>query len=417
MIDMDYKQKYKEALTWVESIYHELSHDRQMEAEAFFPELKESEDEKIRKEILSFCQGRADNYPNAPMYGNNRKWIAWLEKQGKNPQGKSALEAINEEKVESKFHEGDWLCENELNNYARFIQILETVNVQGKERYRISRDIHNDEDIVEFDFIEKYYHKFDIKDAKDGDVLACPPQKGYEAGEQVFIFKSINSRDYVDNCIEYYCRICEGVFYENKNGYMGTTSTPLYPATKEQRDTLFAKMEKSGYKWDAEKKELKLLITNGGDFCESENCEKKPDDKIEPIDEFEGLTDFERTLADICIGWIGKEIGWKQYIKDNADVLLKIAVEKFNSVQDVPFDQEAFQKEADAISEKVINAIPEGANFGHIYTALCSIIATLLTDGETNPIKVLADTMKINNMLLMMVKEQLKAMGGHSNAN
>lgn len=79
---MDYKQKYKEALTWVESIYHELSHDRQMEAEAFFPELKESEDEKIRKEILLFCQGRANNYPNAPMYGNIRKWIAWLEKQG-----------------------------------------------------------------------------------------------------------------------------------------------------------------------------------------------------------------------------------------------------------------------------------------------------------------------------------------------
>lgn len=81
------------------------------------------------------------------------------------------------------------------------------------------------------------------------------------------------------------------------------------------------------------------------------------------------------------------------------------------------FDQEAYQKEVDAISEKVINAIPEGANFGHIYTALCSIIATLLTDGETNPLNVLADTMKINNMLLVMVKEQLKAMGGLGNAN
>lgn len=35
------------------------------------------------------------------------------------------------------------------------------------------------------------------------------------------------------------------------------------------------------------------------------------------------LTEFERTLADICIGWIGEEVGWEQYIKDNADVLLK----------------------------------------------------------------------------------------------
>lgn len=67
--------------------------------------------------------------------------------------------------------------------------------------------------------------------------------------------------------------------------------------------------------------------------------EQKTAEKIEPFDKYEGLTDFERTLADICIGWIGEEFGWKQYIKDNADVLLKIAVEKFNSVQDVPFEQ------------------------------------------------------------------------------
>ena len=38
------------------------------------------------------------------------------------------------------------------------------------------------------------------------------------------------------------------------------------PATKEQRDTLFKKMKEAGYQWDAKKKELKLLISNGGDF-------------------------------------------------------------------------------------------------------------------------------------------------------
>ena len=67
--------------------------------------------------------------------------------------------------------------------------------------------------------------------------------------------------------------------------------------------------------------------------------EQKPVDKVEPFDKYEGLTDFERTLADICIGWIGEELGWKQYIKDNADVLLKIAIKKFNSIQDAPFKQ------------------------------------------------------------------------------
>ena len=68
---------------------------------------------------------------------------------------------------------------------------------------------------------------------------------------------------------------------------------------------------------------------------------QKPVDKVEPFDKYKGLTDFERTLADICIGWIGEELGWKQYIKDNADVLLKIAIKKFNSIQDAPFEQKS----------------------------------------------------------------------------
>jgi len=43
---MDYKKKYEEAKGWVKSIYPELSHERQMEAEAFFPELAESKVEE-----------------------------------------------------------------------------------------------------------------------------------------------------------------------------------------------------------------------------------------------------------------------------------------------------------------------------------------------------------------------------------
>ena len=90
--------------------------------------------------------------------------------------------------------------------------------------------------------------------------------------------------------------------------------------------------------------------------------EQKPADKVEPFDKYEGLTDFERTLADICIGWIGEELGWKQYIKDNADVLLKIAVEKFNSVQDVPFEQKSAWSEEDEVKINRIVACLENLN-------------------------------------------------------
>ena len=40
---------------------------------------------------------------------------------------------------------------------------------------------------------------------------------------------------------------------EAKGGYW-ETSRAVYPATKEQRDLLFRKMEEAGYEWDNEKK-------------------------------------------------------------------------------------------------------------------------------------------------------------------
>ena len=47
--------------------------------EYILPELKETEDEKIKKEIISFLQ-----LPHPQFVGkrNQEKWIAWLEKQG-----------------------------------------------------------------------------------------------------------------------------------------------------------------------------------------------------------------------------------------------------------------------------------------------------------------------------------------------
>jgi hypothetical protein len=120
--------------------------------------------------------------------------------------------------------------------------------VQGKDRYRISRDIHNDEDIVEFDFLEKYYHKFDIKDAKDGDVLAD------EYG--IYIFNSFDSSD--DKLF-----ICKCAYEYSKKtfefGEMLCKKTDVYPATKDQRDLLFQKTHEAGYMWDSKSKQLLSL--------------------------------------------------------------------------------------------------------------------------------------------------------------
>ncbi len=235
---MDYKQKYNEALERARKIENgELINilDGTSIPVAIFPELKESKDEKIRKQIISFLKEfEHDHYRSLDF----SSWISWLEKQG---------EQKPTDKVEPKFKVGDCVAENEPNNYARFIQILEIVNVQGKERYRISRDTHNDEDVVEFGFVEKYYHKFNIQDLKDGDVL--------HLGCVTAIFKK-----YIDQekCI-CYCSFCDNGGFEipienGEDNVYGCTNTT--PATQEQRDLLFQKMKEAGYKWNAKKKEL-----------------------------------------------------------------------------------------------------------------------------------------------------------------
>lgn len=309
MTDKEKIKAYDEALERAKDYHKQLLDEDNPEwageIEKIFPELKESKEEwieKLRKEIITFLgnkkvssinesdainvwiawlekqesltideekQGKEDVLwciKQAKKYAKDENemgtcWFAeqWLEKQGNKPQGKKALEAAKEEKVdnankvEPKFNEGDWLCEIEPNNYARFIQILEIVNIQGKERYRISRDIHNDEDIVEFDFVEKYYHKFDIIDAKDGDVLSN--------GKMIVIFKHFEEPSYRQHIVAYIGLDTNGdIQVTNDTWNLGIDKTK--PATKEQRNLLFQKMKENGYEWnDKEKKPIKSEVS------------------------------------------------------------------------------------------------------------------------------------------------------------
>lgn len=62
----------KEKLEEAKRLYQTANADRRYVLESLFPELKESEDERIRKEIYQFV------YEQRP----EKEWIAWLEKQG-----------------------------------------------------------------------------------------------------------------------------------------------------------------------------------------------------------------------------------------------------------------------------------------------------------------------------------------------
>ncbi len=75
---MDYEKKYKNALEWARQVMNGETGFIRKEVEDVFPELAESEDERIRKELIDYHRSmaaQADDYVH-------EAWIAWLERQG-----------------------------------------------------------------------------------------------------------------------------------------------------------------------------------------------------------------------------------------------------------------------------------------------------------------------------------------------
>jgi hypothetical protein len=81
---MNYEKKYNEALEWMRSLYDGLHGATKEDAEHYFPELKESEDEKIRKWCILHFKKSIDVIKNNDEYKEylSNKVIPWLEKQG-----------------------------------------------------------------------------------------------------------------------------------------------------------------------------------------------------------------------------------------------------------------------------------------------------------------------------------------------
>ena len=132
---MDYEKKYKEALAKARNIVNSINVGLigKDSFEAVFPELIESEDERIKKAIIERIQNWGLN-----SFGNITKEeaLSWLEKQGEQKTTISD-EALREgilkfgitqyqidnwlkkhinvveqkpaDKIEPKFHEGEWV--------------------------------------------------------------------------------------------------------------------------------------------------------------------------------------------------------------------------------------------------------------------------------------------------------------------
>lgn len=139
---------------------------------------------------------------------------------------------IIEEVEVTKFNVGDWVFAMDCTGYPLLITAITPhcyelqINEYKTEMYQTSLDI--------------FYRLWTIKDAKPGDVLITEDDK------RPFIFK-----EFLGHAPSAYCGIDT-----TDSIYVGTdgpwTRTTVRPATSNEKDMLFKKMEEEGYKWDAE---------------------------------------------------------------------------------------------------------------------------------------------------------------------
>lgn len=203
--------------------------DENLVLEDIFPELKESKDERVRKEIIETFKILGDG--KIPVDINYADIFTWLEKQG---------EQKSTDRYEPKFKVGDWV----ISKYMHLVmQILnndngsyKTVETDGTER--------NDS----YDFIERNFKLWTIQDAKDGDILAtddgiCIFDGTVEEGKYPFAYCGITERGFGS--------------YDVKLPFSHDNN--VHPATKEQCDALMKAMTDTGYAFDFEKKELKKI--------------------------------------------------------------------------------------------------------------------------------------------------------------
>ena len=251
--------KYKDTQIMFSSIQDEM-----------FPELKESEDERIRKALIRYFTLSDEHAYNEACGVSYRDIVAWLEKQSRNPYSgvsfeyndnvwgmcardngvdilfnKKLIQHISGEKQgkqnpvdksEPKFKQGDWIIFNGL--------VLRVGGVSGGFYVTTSKDgITNGYDWS----IDNAARLWTIADAKDGDVLAVE--------DMVFIYKRILSNHVVSYCTLYHDNFDHFVY--GRTCHEGNSN--LHPATKEQRDALMKAMADAGYAFDFEKKELSKI--------------------------------------------------------------------------------------------------------------------------------------------------------------
>ena len=220
MTEKEKAKAYDEAIERAKELY-----DNEI-AEEIFPELKDGNTERIRKNCIHFLELQKQHH--AATF-EIEECIDWLENQGKK----------STDKIKPRFNVGDWVV---------FITSGSIYQVEKKENYEYTlKNIHGGLLCVSFSN-EKLIREWTIEDAEHGDVLV---HNSFMFDDFIFIYNSTSALQ----AYCYYSSERNRFIIEDRGHACPWNMLEVTPATKEQRDSLMKAMNDAGYEWDAEKKE------------------------------------------------------------------------------------------------------------------------------------------------------------------
>ena len=309
-------------------------------------DVNRNEDGKIRKALISVLKSDFENDTTIDDISVG-DIIVWLEKQGEqklidNLTPQEAMDiAVAKcfdkqkpiDKVEPKFHEGDWIIHQGTEN---IYQVVAVIDNQYQLKYGDNYTIQNCADV------DRCARLWNIaKDAKDGDVLV-------DIYGNIGIYEKCDDFDWTSYCSLGHNGGFQHFIIEHEN-------EKTYPATKEQHDLLFSKMHEAGYEWDSEKKILKEIEYPLPSFDEAQGTpiikidEKK---RYVPNEVFKFYVELDFSLPEITVFT-------KPFPEANS-------IEEYESrekyVQEKYFTKECINK----IKEILIKKIQENDNPFHI---------------------------------------------------
>lgn len=80
--EIDYKKEYDNLKRLVKDLYPYMSDYCQEKVDGYFPDIKETENEMIRKDIITFLRSKNGYMNPGEDWNFHNRWLPWLEKQG-----------------------------------------------------------------------------------------------------------------------------------------------------------------------------------------------------------------------------------------------------------------------------------------------------------------------------------------------